>query len=104
MSKYSTKELWEERYGKQEAVYDYAGRIMLKSACGNPNSAYHPTLDHIRPIACGGHDTKENIVICHSATNEEKADRFPHWKTNDRRFHAKKQPGTNKGYHIVADQ
>jgi hypothetical protein len=40
MSKYSIKELWEEIYGKREEVYDYAGRPMLKSACGNPHSAY----------------------------------------------------------------
>ena len=32
MSKYSIKELWNEFYGTKEEVYDYAGRLMLKSA------------------------------------------------------------------------
>ena len=35
MSKYSIKDLWNEIYGTREEVYDYAGRLMLKSACGN---------------------------------------------------------------------
>ena len=48
MYKYSVKELWNERYGAREEVRDYAGRLMLKSACGNPHSVYQPTIDHIR--------------------------------------------------------
>ena len=46
MSKYRTIDVWNEFYGRKESVYDYAGRLMKKSACGDPNSAYHPTLDH----------------------------------------------------------
>mgnify|MGYP003303635420 CR=1 FL=1 len=56
MSKYTVKELWEERYGKAEEIIDYAGRRMLKSACGDPNSRYQPTIDHLRPISKGGRD------------------------------------------------
>ena len=37
-------------------------------------SAYHPTLDHIRPLSAGGCDVPENIIICHRDTNEEKAE------------------------------
>lgn len=101
MTKYSIKKLWDERYGKQEEVYDYAGRRMLKSACGNFHSAYQPTIDHIRPLSNGGKDTKENIVICHYETNEEKADHFPHWKVNGRRFYAKKKMEIPNGYEIM---
>ena len=45
MSKYRTIDVWNEFYGRKESVYDYAGRLMKKSACGDPNSAYHPTLN-----------------------------------------------------------
>lgn len=45
---------------------------MKKSACGNPNSKFHPTLDHIRPLSIGGSDVLENIIVCHRDTNEEK--------------------------------
>lgn len=48
MSKYNTIDVWNRCYGNAEEVCDYAGRLMKKSACGNPNSKYHPTLDHIR--------------------------------------------------------
>ena len=104
MSKYSIKELWNETFGEQENAYDYAGRLMLKSAFKNPRSAYQPTIDHIRPISDGGKDTKANLVICHYLTNEEKADKFPHWKVNGIRCHAKKEKGVQNGYTIIKER
>ena len=104
MSKYSIKELWNEFYGTKEEVRDYAGRLMLKSACGNPHSAYQPTIDHVRPIAGGGKDTKANIVICHYLTNEEKANSFPHWKVNELHYNAKKTKGVQNGYSIIKER
>ena len=101
MSKYRTIDVWNELYGNQESVYDYAGRLMKKSACGNPNSAYHPTLDHIRPVSAGGCDILGNIEICHRDTNEEKADRFPYWKANGNRSRAERIKGNRTNYKIV---
>ena len=103
MSKYSTIEVWNRYYGNLEEVYDYAGRLMKKSACGNPNSKYHPTLDHIRPLSNGGSDVLDNIEICHRDTNAEKADKFPAWKANGRRFHAERVKGSRVAYEIVED-
>lgn len=100
MSKYKVIDLWNERYGKCDEVRDYAGRLMKKSACGNQFSDYEPTIDHIRPIADGGKDVKENIVICHYKTNEEKADKFPHWKANGLCFNAKKNSNHQNSYSI----
>ena len=102
MSKYRTIDVWNKVYGNQENAYDYAGRLMKKSACGNPDSAYHPTLDHIRPLSAGGCDVPENIVICHRDTNEEKADSFPHWKTNGKRFRAERVKGRRTAYTVVS--
>lgn len=101
MSKYRTIELWNKFYGKKECVYDYAGRLMKKSACGDPHSAYHPTIDHIRPLSYGGCDVIGNIEICHRDTNEEKADEFPHWKANKKSFRAERVEGTRTEYDIV---
>lgn len=101
MSKHRTLEVWNELYGSKETVRDYAGRLMKKSACGDPNSAYHPTLDHIRPLSQGGSDDLGNIEICHRDTNEEKADRFPHWKANGKRFRAERVKGSRTKYKIV---
>lgn len=101
MSKYRTIDAWNAFYGKQETVVDYAGRIMKRSACGNPNSKYHPTLDHIRPLSAGGTDYLGNIEICHRDTNEEKADSFPHWTANGKKFRAERVRGTRTEYNIV---
>ena len=103
MSKYTTIELWNKVYGNKEEVYDYTGRLMKKSACGNPNSKFHPTIDHIRPLAKGGKDVIENIVICHRKTNEEKGDNFPHWVANGKRYKAIREKGNKNAYKIVED-
>lgn len=100
MSKYRTLDVWNEFYGRKENVYDYAGRLMKRSACGNPNSDYHPTLDHIRPLSAGGCDVLGNIEICHRDTNEEKTDSFPHWTANGNNFCAKRIKGTRTDYEI----
>ena len=86
MSKYSTIELWNKYFCKQEEVCDYTGRLMKKSVCGNPNNKFHPTLDHIRPLSKCGSDVLENIIICHRDINEEKGDKFPAWKANCWRY------------------
>lgn len=103
MSKYTTIEIWNEVYGNKEDVYDYAGRQIKKSACGNPQSQYHPTLDHIRPLSAGGKDVKGNLKICHIYTNQEKGDNFPHWKANGKKFKAIRKKGVADFYKIVED-
>ena len=103
MSKFNTKDVWNMVYGSRDEAYDYAGRLMKKSACGNPNSRFHPTLDHIRPLSQGGSDVLDNIEICHRDTNEEKADCFPYWKANGKRFHARRVIGSRVAYEIVED-
>ena len=100
MSKYKTIDVWNRIYGNAEEIYDYTGRLMKKSACGIPNSKFHPTLDHIRPLSDGGCDILENIVVCHRDTNEEKADNFPHWKANGLSYKAIRVRGTRNSYQI----
>lgn len=100
MSKYDVSRLWKQSFGSREEAYDYAGRLMKKSACGNQKSAFCPTIDHIRPLSGGGHDVAENLVICHRDTNAEKADCFPHWKANGKSFYAKRIKGSRVGYKI----
>jgi hypothetical protein len=101
MSKYNTIEVWNKVFGNKTEVYDYAGRLMKKSACGNPYSKFFPTIDHIRPLSKGGSDILENIIICHRDTNEEKANSFPHWKANGKYYRAERVRGTRTEYEIV---
>lgn len=101
MSKYRTLDVWNKFYGNKESAVDYAGREMKRSACGNPNSSYYPTLDHIRPLSAGGSDVIGNIEICHRDTNSEKSDKFPHWKANGKKFRAERVKGTRTDYEII---
>lgn len=103
MSKFNTIDVWNKMFGEKQEVYDYSGRIIKKSACGNPNSRFEPTIDHIRPISLGGSEVMENIILCNRVTNLEKDDKFPHWQSNGMRFHAEKIKGTQKGYKICKD-
>ena len=103
MSKYKALDIWNRLYGKAEEVIDYAGRLMKKSACNNPSSKFHPTIEHIRPLSNGGLDVLDNIVICHRDTNAEKANNYPHWKANGKRFHAERVRGSRVEYEIYID-
>lgn len=103
MSKNRTIEVWDALFGNRETVIDYAGRVIKKSACGNPNSSYYPTIDHIRPLSKGGSDVIDNLIICHRDTNEEKADDFPHWKANGYTFKALRVRGSRVAYKIAED-
>lgn len=100
MSKHNLTALWDSVFPNQNEVYDYAERRMVRSAIGNPNSSCCPTIDHIRPLSYGGKDSFENIVICNRITNQEKADSFPNWSANGKRFQAKRVRGTSNEYDI----
>ena len=72
------------------------------SVNGNDGIGGPSALDHIRPLSADGCDVPENIVICHRDTNEEKADSFPHWKTNGKRFRAERVKGRRTAYTVVS--
>ncbi|MFW6002632.1 MAG: HNH endonuclease domain-containing protein [archaeon] len=100
MSKKNVGEYWHNRFGNQEEVYDYSGRLMKKSAIGNQNSSYEPTIDHIRPLSQQGKDVEENIVICNRKTNQEKSNKFSTWRANGKTFQAVRIRGNRSGYEI----
>ena len=100
MSKFSVSELWEKLYPYQSEVEDYTGRKMLKSAIGNQNSRYCPTIDHIRPLSRDGKDILGNIVLCNILTNQEKGDSFSTWKTNGHIYQVQRVKGTSDEYDI----
>ena len=102
MSKYDITELWDERIGADvPEKYDLAGLLMKRSAIGNPNSKYEPTIDHVRPLSDGGKDVSGNIEIVNRKTNAEKADNYTYWSANGQKFKVVKTKFVPYGYHSV---
>ena len=78
--------LWKKQFGNVQKVKDFAGREMAKAAYGDENSDYGWNLDHILPKSQGGKDAEYNLICCNIQTNLDKADRFPCFSTNNRKF------------------
>ena len=78
--------LWSKSFGKETKVKDFAGREIAKGAYNDRNSEYGWNVDHILPQCRGGKTADYNLVCCHIATNDEKADKFPCFVANKLKF------------------
>lgn len=78
--------LWGKHFGKETKATDFSGRVIAKGAYGDRNSEFGWNVDHILPQSKGGTTADHNLVCCHILTNDEKADRFPAFVANGRRF------------------
>lgn len=78
--------LWVKHFGKETKATDFSGRVIAKGAYGDRNSEFGWNVDHILPQSKGGTTADHNLVCCHILTNDEKADRFPAFVANGRRF------------------
>jgi hypothetical protein len=94
---------WEDFFGEKLFAYDYSGRQIRKDAIGQDDNPFCPTFDHILPIAKGGTNAKDNLLICSVLTNQEKSDRFPTWNANGKTFQAKRIKGKRGVYKIWGD-
>lgn len=78
--------LWNKSFGKSSKAKDFAGREMLKAAYDDRGSKYGWNVDHILPKSRGGKTTESNLICCHIKTNDEKADKFPCFTANGKKF------------------
>ena len=78
--------LWSKFYGKATKVKDFTGREIVKGAYNNRNSEFGWNVDHILPQSRGGKTADYNLIICHISTNDEKADKFPVFNANGKKF------------------
>lgn len=78
--------LWSKFYGKATKVKDFTGREIVKGAYNNRNSEFGWNVDHILPQSMGGKTADYNLIICHISTNDEKADKFPVFNANGKKF------------------
>ena len=78
--------LWSKAYGKSTKVKDFTGREIAKGAYNDRNSEFGWNVDHILPQSRGGKTADHNLICCHILTNDEKADKFPCFNANGKRF------------------
>lgn len=78
--------LWSKSFGKTCKVKDFAGREMIKAAYNDRGSKYGWNVDHILPQSKNGKTTESNLICCHILTNDEKADKFPCFSANGKKF------------------
>lgn len=78
--------LWGKSFGKETKVKDFTGREIAKGAYNDRESRYGWNVDHILPQSRGGKTADHNLVCCHIKTNDEKADSFPCFTANGKRF------------------
>ena len=78
--------LWSKAYGKATKVKDFTGREIAKGAYNDRSSDFGWNVDHILPQSRGGKTADHNLICCHILTNDEKADKFPCFNANGKRF------------------
>lgn len=86
INKETAMRLWNKAFGKCNKAVDFAGREMDKAAYDDRNSKFGWNIDHILPQSRGGKTTESNLLCCHILTNDEKADKFPCFTANEKRF------------------
>ena len=78
--------LWAKAFGKCNKATDFAGREMVKAAYDDRNSEFGWNIDHVLPQSRGGRTNDSNLVCCHISSNDEKADSFPCFWANGKKF------------------
>ena len=78
--------LWSKSFGRETKAKDFTGREIAKGAYNDRNSEYGWNVDHILPQSKGGKTADYNLICCHILTNDEKADKFPCFVSNNIKF------------------
>lgn len=99
LNKETAIRLWVQQFGKKQKAIDFAGREIAKAAYNDRNSNYGWNVDHILPLSRGGKTADHNLICCHILTNDEKADKFPCFKANEKEFEIQKR---QNHYEIIA--
>lgn len=91
LNKETALRLWVQQFGRKQKATDFSGREIAKAAYNDRNSNYGWNVDHILPLVRGGKTADYNLICCHILTNDEKADRFPCFKANEKEFNIQKR-------------
>ena len=78
--------LWNKTFGKETSAHDFTGRKIVKGSYNDRNSEFAWNVDHIYPQSKGGATNDSNLIVCHVLTNDEKANKFPCFTANKKKF------------------
>ena len=78
--------LWNKTFGKETSAHDFTGRKIVKGAYNDRNSEFAWNVDHIYPQSKGGATNDSILIVCHVLTNDEKANKFPCFTANKKKF------------------
>ena len=98
LNKETAKRLWIQQFGNKQRAVDFTGREIMKAAYNDRNSKFGWNVDHILPQSHGGKTVDYNLICCHILTNDEKANKFPCFIANSKKFEIQKK---QKHYEIV---
>ncbi len=98
LNKETAKRLWIQQFGNKQRAVDFTGREIMKAAYNDRNSKFGWNIDHILPQSHGGKTVDYNLICCHILTNDEKANKFPCFIANSKKFEIQKK---QKHYEIV---
>ncbi len=99
LNKETASRLWAQQFGRGQKAIDFSGREIAKAAYNDRNSVYGWNVDHILPQSRGGKTADYNLICCHILTNDEKADKFPCFKANEKVFEIQRR---QNHYEIIA--
>lgn len=99
LNKETASRLWVKQFGKKQKAVDFSGRTIARAAYNDRNSEYGWNVDHILPESRGGKTADHNLICCHILTNDEKADKFPCFKSNGKEFEIQNR---QNHYEIIA--
>jgi|SRR5690554_4523485 len=69
-------ELWLDEIGEQMYSYDFSGKKIKKDDYNIKNQVGW-VVTYIKPIELGGKKNKDNVIIMHHRTHEEKGLNYP---------------------------
>lgn len=91
LNKETAKHLWIRQFGNKQRAFDFAGREIVKAAYNDRNSKFGWNVDHILPQSHGGKTLEANLICCHILTNDDKANKFPCFIANNKKFEIQKK-------------
>lgn len=85
MKKEIALQVWADEIGNQEYAYDFSGRKIKREDYGVKNQVGW-VIAPIKPFELGGPNDKNNLMIMHHQTYEEKGNNYPIFEIINKKY------------------